>query len=127
MANFSRTLTVRLTDGANTLERQQVVESDGESKVNVAVPALSTAKTFNINIDVTALKLLYITSSIPCVIEWGEGNDPMQLDPNGPPTIWTPESNYDCPLAVDVTGGSIETESASAGEVVIRVMQDATP
>lgn len=124
---ISRTLTFRLSDGANTREKKVTLTSDGEGNATVNIPALSTAKSFNISIDVSALTLLWIEADIDCVVTLGEGNDPIELEAEGEPLVWTNRSHYDCPLSVNVTGGLIETESDVAGTLVIRTQQDATP
>lgn len=123
------TLTSAWTRTGETVSLSKTYTVEGEQNVDVAVPASTTNKEVNIDLDVSELKTLMITSDVAITIKTnstGSPDDTLTV-PADTPVMWGATTGITCPLTVDVTKIYITNATLGAATVKIRTGYDATP
>jgi len=123
------TLTSAWTRAGESVSVNKTYTVEGEQNVDVAVPAATTHKEVNIDLDVSELKTLMILSTTDVTIKTnstGSPDDTLTVVANTP-VMWGDDTGITCPLTVDVTKIYITNAGAVASTVKIRSGYDATP
>ncbi|MBW3538770.1 MAG: hypothetical protein KY476_00720 [Planctomycetes bacterium] len=105
------------------------VTASGEIVIEETIPDASTDLALTANIDVSALKSLYISSDQDITLETNSGAAPadtINLKADSPLT-WDDESSFANPLTVDLTALFATNASGAAATLKFYALQDATP
>lgn len=115
--------------GNESVSQQEMITADLETNLDVAIADGQTAKQINVAIDVSALKLLFISSDKDVTIETNNSSTPddtIEITANVP-LLWTPDCGFACPLSADVATLYLANASGAEAALKIRTLQDATP
>jgi hypothetical protein len=126
--------TAILTEGINAagviVTKSFAYTGEGLEAVNVDVPDSTTDKQVLVNIDVSALQVLYINSTQDILIEWNDNagsQGSINLKANKP-CIWWADAYHSNPLgAVDVTSLYLTNASGAAATFNFLALEDVTP
>lgn len=122
-------LTQAITIGGETVGGSVTYTVEGEQNVDVTVPAATTHKEVNIDLDVSELDTLVIYSDKTVTLKTnssGSPDDTLTVTA-ATPIAWGSASGHACPLTVDVTKIYLTNAGADAATVKIRAGYDATP
>lgn len=105
------------------------VEKTGglEANLEEAVPANQTNLLMNIAVDVSAAKVVVISSDVALTLKTNSSGTPDDTISvlAGVPIVWHSTDGFTCPLTVDVT--KVYVTNTTAGTLKIYTLQDATP
>jgi hypothetical protein len=123
------TLTSAWTRTGETVSVSKEYTVEGEQNVDVEVPASTTNKEVNIDLDVSELKTLMILSDVAVTIKTNSSGSPDDTltVPANTPVMWGNDTGITCPLGTDVTKVYITNATTGAATVKIRAGYDATP
>lgn len=126
----THTLVQNWTDGVNTLSSSIATTAGLSKEWTETIADSETDKQVTANIDVSALKSLYILSDQDMTLETNSGSTPddtIALKANKP-VVWESSSGYfSNPLTADVTALFFTNASGSAANLKIRTLEDPTP
>ena len=114
--------------GNESVSQQEAVVADLETNLDVAIADGQTAKQINVAIDISALKLLFISSDQDVTIETNNSSTPddtIEITANVP-LIWTPDCGFACPLTEDVAAMYLANASGEEAAFKVRLLLDAT-
>ena len=129
----THTVTSAWSNGSTTVSKAVEYTADSATVLNLSFSGGDTPaadEPFNISIDYSALKVLYIVSTRACTIETNAvdatGGNTLTLAANVP-LLWTHDGGIACPLTQDVTIAYVTTSGDVDFTIDIAVLQDATP
>lgn len=128
MSLIQHSLTLSWSRNGEQISQTVVIEADGETNRNITVPANQTDLAVNLDVDVSAMKSLYIHSDKALTIQTNDGTTPddtITVAANSP-VIWYTGCGWDSPLSADVTG-TIYVTNTDAALLKIRILTDSTP
>lgn len=131
MTAISHVLTLNWTRSGEQIALNVTVSADGEVNRNVELTALQADEQVVLNIDVSALSLLYVSSDVDVTIDTNSSSEPddtLTVTADNP-LVWYTGCGLPNPFAsgTDVTQVFITNGDNEAGTVKIRVLLDATP
>lgn len=121
------TLFSAVSDASGAAVPGQIALTGGSRKsISEAISGLQTA-TVALTIDVSALKLIIVTSTVSMAVDFNGPSASWNLVA-GVPYVWFTGSNLANPFgSTDVTSLTVENNEATSGTITIEVLTDPTP
>lgn len=125
----TQTINLDWSAGNNSLSKPITITADGEANIEVTVADAAVDLPVMIAIDVSALKLLYLSSDQDLTIKTNDSGTPTDTltVSGGKPLVWFEQNGYTNPLSADVTAIYVSNSSGSPAKLIIKTLQDATP
>lgn len=126
---MTHTLTLAWTRNGETLSKSVNVAVEGEQNLDVTVPGSTNDVQVAVEIDVSALKSVFIQSSETVTLETNSSSAPNETITitKDKPLVWYEGCGWANPFATDVTAIYLTRGSAGDAAVSIRFGYDATP
>jgi len=118
------------SQGNSSLSGRREVSGDSEINIEVSVPATTTDMQVDVVVDVSDVKSLFMKAATQDVlVQANDGTSPdfaitLKADQG---EGWHDEMSTACPLTDDLTALYLTNSGASAAQVSIRILVDATP
>jgi len=122
--------TLTYTRSGEQISKSVTITKDGEINTDVSLTSTQANKEADINLDVSAMGSLFISSDVACVVRTnatGTSADNTLTLAAGYPLEWYSGSGIANPLTADVTQVFVTNLATTTGTVQIRTLQDNTP
>jgi hypothetical protein len=125
----THTLTLAWTRNGETLSKSVNVSVEGEQNVDVTVPGSTNDVEVVLDLDVSALKSVFVQASETVTLETNSAGSPAETITitKDKPLVWYEGCGWANPFATDVTAVFLSRGSAGNATVNLRFGYDATP
>ena len=123
---LSRTINVTMTGNGETLGGAVTLTASGSTSIAESCPASGTTE-IDCDIDVSAMKMIFMVSDNDCDVEFNGPNVEVQLAA-GRPFVWYATGDIANPFgSTDVDSISVTNGPGSAANLRLEILADATP
>jgi len=129
MASPQATVLEQISGQGRTVSKSNTYTGSGSISIEETVADAQTDFEINVDIDVSAIKAIYINSTQDVTLETNSGSSPadtISLTANKP-YVWTADSYFSNLLTTDVTSMFFTNASGGQATISVEVVYDTTP